>query len=66
MAKKKTSTRRKKQQEIVSRGFGHLTIPDDVRVRDSATINGGDYENPMLVDYRDSEWGRRAKAKTTR
>lgn len=42
---KKSRTKKKpktKNEPPMSKGFGHLTIPKDVKVRDGGTIDGGE------------------------
>lgn len=52
--KKKAST--KKPVEVMSKGFGHLTIPDDVVVKDTAVVHENDKEIDSLECWENCEW----------
>jgi hypothetical protein len=50
---KKTGTakapRRKKKTDVCSLGFGHLVVPDDVKITDSCLVEGDDVDESMDV-----------------
>lgn len=53
--KKKASTKKKPKPEG-SKGFGHLHIPDDVRVRDTGVVHEGDKNIDSLECWEGYEW----------
>ena len=54
---KRSSSRKTKAEEPMSKGFGHLTIPKDARVTGSAWVEGGDDPRPESQRmWEDCEW----------
>lgn len=62
MAKKKATSKkpsRKKKpkpEPPMSKGFGHLAIPEDARIRDSGIVHESDKDIDSLECWEDCEW----------
>ena len=54
-ATKKKASSKPKPEPPMSKGFGHLTIREDWLVRDTSTVNGGEYSQPYDDWYDDTE-----------
>lgn len=52
---KKKSARRKTKEPPMSKGFGHLTIPDDVKIRDTGVVYDDDKEIDSVEEW-DYDW----------
>lgn len=53
---KKKATRRKPKEPPMSKGFGHLTIPDDARIKDTGIIHESDKDIDSLECWESYDW----------
>lgn len=55
-SKKKRVVRKKKPVQSASKGFGHLVIPKDVKVKDSGVVYEGDKDIDSLECWESYDW----------
>jgi len=52
----KKAPRRRKPVESFSKGFGHLTIPKDVKIKDSGVVHEEDKDIDSLECWESYDW----------